>query len=201
MKRNKIIAVIAVVVVLSMSLAAFALASTQPAVSGPATAEAGAPVTFTIATNNEGLSGNVSASDNLVFQSAGREGIGPTNPGDFAVVGGTITYNYIVAAGTPAGATFRFEVNGMQAYDEDGNAVALANTTIFAEGTVTGVVITTPPVDVTTPPVTTTAPPGGTPDTPRPPKVGDDTSATPIVIGGIAVLVLALGIFGYVKLK
>jgi len=198
MRTKKIIAVISVIVILSMSLAAFALASTQPTVSGPpAPPVAGAPVSFTITTNNMGLDGTVAASANLVFQNATATMGTPTASG-FNVISTTITYNYVVAAGTPANAPFWFEVSNLVGWDADANQVQIANPIIRAEGTVAPPIVVPPPPDPS--PSIAPPPPPPAPDTPRPPKVGDEpASSTPIVIGAIAVLVL--GIFGYVKLK
>ena len=214
-RKSKIIAAIAVVVILSMSLAAFALASTQPTVGkSPDSPRAGETVTFTINIGTFGLQGNVSASDNREFvpPAVRNGGIGPTTGEGFAVLEATsITYTYRVKDGTAANAPFWFEINNLLAGDADANEVPLTSTVVRVSATVAGPQETTSPSpdptngngNGTTPtPGGTTPTPGGTPDTPRPPKVGDDSaSAAPVVIGGIAVLVIALGIFGYVKLK
>jgi hypothetical protein len=149
----------------------------------------------------------VSASANLEYvrSEADTAQLLPFRPNQFVAMGAqTITYTYTVAADAVPGAAFRLDVTNLIGGDEQGAVTPWDD--IFATGTVaappTAPPTTAPPTTAppTTAPPTTTTPPGGNVDDSH--KVGDiEGSATPFVIAGIAVLVVALGIFGYVKLK
>jgi len=202
MKRNKIIAIIAVVVVLSMSLAAFALAAgSNPSVAANlATVPAGETVTFRITTNNLDLQGTVvapAALGNAVITTDVAQLV-PLGQTRFAAMGAAwIDYTYTIPAGAVAGTVYTFTITDLIGGDAAGETTPWdarsAQVTVAATGT-------DPDPSPSPSPGTPPPPPPGTPDTPRPPKVGDEpASSAPIVIGAIAVLVL--GIFGYVKLK
>ena len=201
-RKTKVIAIIAVIAILSMTTAAFALAASQPTVSGPATAAAGAEVTFTITVNNDALMGSVSASPNLRFEGASFGAMPNIADEDGFFVFGvpTVTYRYTVAANAQHGDTFSFNVTGISASDAEGNETTWANT--GASGTVAATQTQSPPPETTAPP--TTEPPPGTPGGPGRddvPKVGDaPASALPAALIGLAIIG-ALGVVGYIKLR
>jgi hypothetical protein len=196
-RKTKVIAIIAIIVILSMTTAAFALAAGQPAVGPPSgTWAPDTNVTFTITTNNYGLQGAVNTSPNLtlVSQAPGVDGMGfGARPASFMVANtAQVTYTYRIAADAEPGDVFWFDVTSVIASDDEGETTNIGNLP-RASGTVIedddggdnggggngggG---------------------GGRDDVP---KVGDEpANALPAALIGLAVIG-ALGVVGYVKLR
>jgi len=213
-RKHKIIAIIAVTVILSMTMASFALAEGNPSVSGSTEwAAAGEYVTFTINTNNTRLQGSISV-QNLEYEDSSSDAtpigggisIDFLAPNAFAVANATeITYVFRVAADVEPGDEWSFNVTNLVGGDE-APGVSLPN--ISAGGMVPGgggggATVTPTPTPEPTPEPEAPPPAGGgqLDDSHKVGDVNEPVSAAPIVLGSIAVLVAVLGIFGYVKLR
>jgi hypothetical protein len=205
-KTKKFIAIIAVVVVLSLSLAAFALAEMSlPSVSmNRTTAARGDTVEFTINANSDSLRGRIDVSSNLVYDGfrISSNTMNVVREDGFAALDVEwITYVYKVAADAVVGDTYSFRVYNIVGADADDNEEELGDTAPRI-----GTVIAAPVVSIE-PPASPVISPVISPSAPvvDPNHGASDidaaASAAPVIIGGIAVLVLALGVFAYVKLR